>query len=63
MFDNYIKQSTWMGSVGLSKAFRCSLYCLIVSERSELVINLEAKAVRAGLVLELGAVVVLVGGD
>jgi hypothetical protein len=52
-----------MGSVGLSKAFRCSLYCLIVSERSELVINLEAKAVRAGLVLELGAVVVLVGGD
>jgi hypothetical protein len=52
-----------MGSVGLSKAFRCSLYCLTVSERSELVINLEAKAVGAGLVLELGAVVVLVGSD
>jgi hypothetical protein len=63
LFDKYIKQSIWMGSVDLSKAFRCSLYCLSVSERSELVINLEAKAVGAGLVLELGAVVVLVGGD
>lgn len=52
-----------MGSVFLSKSFRCSVYCLTVSERSELVINLEAKAVGAGLFLEFGAVEILVGGN
>lgn len=52
-----------MGSEGLSGSLHCSLYCLSVSERSELVVNLETEAVGAGLVLKLGAREVLVGGD
>ena len=52
-----------MGGVVLSKSPHCSVYCLSVSERSELVVNLETEAVGARLVLNLGAGEVLVGGD
>jgi hypothetical protein len=52
-----------MGGVVLSESPHCSVYCLSVSERSELVVNLETEAVGARLVLDLGAGEVLVGGD
>lgn len=52
-----------MGGVVLSGSPHCSVYCLSVSERSELVVNLETEAVGARLVLNLGAGEVLVGGD
>lgn len=52
-----------MGGVVLSKSPHCSVYCLSVSERSELVVNLETEAVGARLVLDLGAGEVLVGGN
>jgi hypothetical protein len=50
-----------MGGVVLSESPHCSVYCLSVSERSELVVNLESEAVGTGFILELGAAEVLVG--